>query len=80
VELTRIVRRPLARTLRRELRDMLDAYEGNGDYGTLVSELQSFVGRYELYGNVPGGSPAHGSGEKEIEEEEIELVAYLDLG
>ena len=48
VELTKVVRRPLARTLRRELRDMLDAYEGSEDYGTLVSELQSFVGRYGL--------------------------------
>lgn len=80
VELTRVMRRPLARTLRRELRDMLEVYEGSGDYGTLVSGLRSFVERYELDGDVPGGVTANGSGgEKEIEEEEIELVAYLDL-
>jgi len=80
VELTKIVRRPLARTLRRELRDMLVAYEGSEDYGTLVSELQSFVGRYGLDGTAPGGPSENGSGgEQDIEEDEVELVAYLDL-
>ncbi len=58
---------------------MLNAYEGNGDYGSLVSELQSFVGRYDLNGDPPDGSLANDSGEKGIEEEELELVAYLDL-
>jgi hypothetical protein len=68
VELTKIVRRPLARTLRRELRDMLDAYGGSENYGTLVAELQSFVGRYGLDGAAPGAPSEDGSGgEKEIE-------------
>ncbi|MEJ7815727.1 MAG: helicase-related protein [Rubrobacter sp.] len=80
VELTKIVRRPLARTLRRELRDMLSAYDGSEDYETLVSELQSFVGRYELDGNATDRPSENGAGvEKEIVEDELELVSYLDL-
>ena len=59
---------------------MLHDYEGSENYGTLVSELQSFVGRYGLDDTAPGGPSKNGSGgEKEIEEEELELVAYLDL-
>ena len=46
----------------------------------MVSELQSFVGRYGLNGTAPGAPSENGSGgQKEIEGEELELVAYLDL-
>ena len=79
VELTKIVRRPMARMLRRELKATLDAYAESEDYGVLVSELQSFVDRYSLDGDGSSGPNENGAGEKEIENEELELVAYLDL-
>jgi hypothetical protein len=79
VELTRVVRRPLARTLRRELRDILNDYEGNGDHDGLVTELLSFVGRYGLHSEASDGATTNGSSKKEITEEELELIAYLDL-
>jgi hypothetical protein len=48
----------------------------DGDYEALVAELQGFVTRYDLSAN---GTSAPQNSETEIVEEELELVAYLDL-
>jgi hypothetical protein len=50
LELLQVLRRPMARTLRRELRSVLEAH-ADGDYGMLVTRLQSFVTRYDLSAN-----------------------------
>lgn len=76
LELLQILRQPMARTLRRELRETLEA-DPNGDYDALVAGLQGFVARYEL--SVNGRDDPRDSMEKEVGEEEVELVAYLDL-
>lgn len=75
LDLLQSLRRPMARTLRRELRGTLEAH-ADGDYEELVAELQGFVTRYDLSAN--GRSDPQDS-EKEIKGEELELVAYLDL-
>ena len=49
----------------------------NGDYDALVAGLQGFVARYDL--SVNGRDDPRNSMEKEVGEEELELVAYLDL-
>jgi hypothetical protein len=74
LELLQILRQPMARTLRRELRGTLEAHLD--DYAALVAELQGFVTRYDLSAN---GSSDPQDSETEIGEEELELVAYLDL-
>jgi hypothetical protein len=66
----------MARTLRRELNSVLEA-NTDGEYATLVSELQGFVTRYDL--SVDGREEPRGFEEEEVKEEELELVAYLDL-
>jgi hypothetical protein len=76
LELLQVLREPMPRTLRRELRGLLEAHVDN-DYEVLVSELQGFVARYDLA--VDGRENPHESAEEEIGEEELELVAYLDL-
>jgi hypothetical protein len=76
LELLQVLREPMPRTLRRELRGLLEAHVDN-DYEALVSELQGFVARYDLA--VDGRENPHESAEEEIREEELELVAYLDL-
>ena len=77
LELLQVLREPMARTLRREMRGLLDAH-ADSDYEALVSELQSFVARYDLVAN--GREHPHEPGEEEeVGEEELDLVAYLDL-
>lgn len=76
LELLQTLRQPMARTLRRELKGTLKAHL-DGDYGALVSELQGFVARYDL--SVNGQEGPRDSAEEEIGEDELELVAYLDL-
>ena len=77
LELLQVLRQPMARTLRRELRRTLETHT-EGEYEELVSELQGFVGRYDLAAN--GQAKLQDSAEEEVREEELELVAYLDLG
>jgi len=43
----------------------------------LISELQGFVTRYDLVAD--GREDPQESAEEEVGEEELELVAYLDL-
>jgi hypothetical protein len=76
LELLQILREPMARTLRRELRELSDSHT-DGDYEALVSELQGFVARYDLAAN--GREDPREPVEEEVGEEEVELVAYLDL-
>ena len=76
LELLQTLREPMPRTLRRELRGLLDAHADN-DYEALVSELASFVARYDLVAD--GREDLHESAEEEVGEEELELVTYLDL-
>jgi hypothetical protein len=73
--LLQILRQPMARTLRRELKGTLETHAD--DYNPLVAELQGFVARYDLSAN--GQGELRDSAEEEIREEELELVAYLDL-
>ena len=77
LELLQILRRPMARTLRRKLRETLEAH-ADADYEELVVELQGFVTRYDLSAN--GHGERRDTPEEEIKEEVLELVAYLDLG
>jgi hypothetical protein len=76
LRLLRVLREPMARTLRRELRELSNSH-ADGDYDGLVAELQGFVARYDLAANGRVGS--QGPVEQEVGEEELELVAYLDL-
>jgi hypothetical protein len=76
LELLQVLRESMPRTLRRELRGVLDAH-GDSDYEGLVSELQGFVARYDLVAD--GREDPHESVEEEVREEELEVVAYLDL-
>jgi hypothetical protein len=66
----------MPRTLRRELRGLLEAHADN-DYEALILELQGFVARYDLIAD--GRGDQYESAEEEVVEEELELVAYLDL-
>ncbi len=76
LELLQVLREPMPRTLRRELRGLLDT-SADGNYEVLVSELQGFVARYDLVAD--GRGDRYDSAEEEVKEEELELVAYLDL-
>jgi hypothetical protein len=66
----------MARTLRRELKGILETHRDD-HYEALVSALQGFIARYDLVAN--GREDPHESTEEEVGEEELELVAYLDL-
>jgi hypothetical protein len=74
--LLQVLREPMARTLRRELKGVLDSH-ADSDYEVLISELQGFVTRYDLVAD--GREDPQESAEEEVGEEELELVAYLDL-
>jgi hypothetical protein len=76
LELLQVLREPMARTLRRELKGILEAHTDD-HYEALISELQGFVARHDFA--VDGRENPHESAEEEIGEEELELVAYLDL-
>jgi hypothetical protein len=71
-----VLREPMARTLRRELKGILEAHKDD-HYEALVSELQGFVARYDLVAD--GREDLHETVEEEVREEELELIAYLDL-
>lgn len=76
LELLQLLRQPMPRTLRRELKGVL-ATHANGDYGALVSELHGFVTRYDLSTN--GQEESQNPTDEEVREEDLELIAYLDL-
>jgi hypothetical protein len=76
LELLQVLREPMARTLRRELRGLLNSHT-DGNYEALVSELQGFVARYDLVAD--GREKPRDFAEEEVSDEELELVAYLDL-
>jgi hypothetical protein len=78
MELLKAFNRPLHRTLRRELKDVIAVHQDDGHYEELVTALRAFTDRYELLADQPSKD---GSDENsEVMKDEVELVAYLDLG
>lgn len=77
LHLLQTMRRSMPRALRRELREIIASRSSDTGYEEMISDLWSFVGRYDLSENRHKGEEQV---EEEIKAEELELVAYLDLG
>ncbi len=73
LELLQLLRQPMPRTLRRELKGVL-ATHANGDYDALVSELHGFVTRYNL--SVNGQKASQDPTDEEVREEDLARIIH----